>query len=109
MPFNGNYTSSVFVSQDPVAIDSVGADFLINEPSVMDRNGALRNNPNVENHLHEAGLVGSAPSGNVYYNGNGEKVTNLGVHEHWNNAAEKKLCFGHIRNLHDIKHVNVSF
>lgn len=90
MPFNGNYTSSVFVSQDPVAIDSVGADFLINEPSVTDRNGALRNNPNVENYLHEAGLVGSAPSGTVYYNGNGEKVTNLGVHEHWNNAAEKK-------------------
>lgn len=86
-----------------------GADFLINEPSVTNRNGALRNNPNVENHLHEAGLVGSAPSGNVYYNGNGEKVTNLGVHEHWNNAAEKKLCFGHIRNLHDIMHVNVSF
>ena len=28
-PFNGDYTSSVFFSQDPVAIDSVGADFLI--------------------------------------------------------------------------------
>lgn len=88
-PFNGNYTSSVFVSQDPVAIDSVGADFLINEPAVTDRNGALRDNPNVENYLHEAGLVGDAPSGNVYQNGNGEIVTNLGVHEHWNNSAEK--------------------
>lgn len=88
-PFNGNYTSSVFVSQDPVAIDSVGADFLINEPAVTDRNGALRNNPNVENYLHEAGLVGNAPSGSVYCNGNGEDVTNLGVHEHWNNSVEK--------------------
>lgn len=82
-------TSSVFVSQDPVAIDSVGADFLINEPAVTDRNGALKNNPNVENYLHEAGLVGNAPSGNVYQNGNGENVTNLGVHEHWNNSVEK--------------------
>lgn len=88
-PFNGNYTSSVFVSQDPVAIDSVGADFLINEPVVTDRNGALKDNPNVENYLHEAGLVGDAPSGNVYQNGNGEIVTNLGVHEHWNNSVEK--------------------
>lgn len=88
-PFNGNYTSSVFVSQDPVAIDSVGADFLINEPAVTERNGALRDNPNVENYLHESGLVANAPSGNVYRNGNGETVTNLGVHEHWNNSVEK--------------------
>ncbi len=82
-------TSSVFVSQDPVAIDSVGADFLMNEPVVADRNGALKDNSNVENYLHEAGLVRDAPSGNVYQNGNGEIVTNLGVHEHWNNSAEK--------------------
>lgn len=89
-PFHGNYTSSVLVSQDPVAIDSVGADFLISEPAVTDNNGVLKDNPNVENYLHEAGLVRNAPSGNVYYNGNGKKVTNLGVHEHWNNVAEKK-------------------
>lgn len=88
-PFDGNYTSSVFVSQDPVAIDSVGADFLINEPAVTDRNGALRDNPNVENYLHEAGLVGDAPSGNMYQNGDGKTVVNLGVHEHWNNSVEK--------------------
>ena len=25
----------------------------------------------------------------VYQNGNGEPVTNLGVHEHWNNAEER--------------------
>lgn len=88
-PFDGNYTSSVFVSQDPVAIDSVGADFLINEPAVTEHNGALRDNPNVENYLHEAALIQNAPSGNVYYNGNGETVENLGVHEHWNNSTEK--------------------
>lgn len=89
-PFDGNYTSSVFVSQDPVAIDSVGADFLINEPAVTEHNGALRDNPNVENYLHEAGMIHDAPSGTVYNNGNGEKAGNLGVHEHWNNSAEKK-------------------
>lgn len=87
--FDGNYTSSILVSQDPVAVDSVGADFLMNEPAVTERNGALKNNPNVENYLHEAGLVSNAPSGNVYYNGNGKAVKNLGVHEHWNNSDEK--------------------
>lgn len=88
-PFDGNYTSSVFVSQDPVAIDSVGADFLINEPAVTEHNGALKDNPNMENYLHEAGLIPNAPSGNAYYNGNGETAENPGVHEHWNNATEK--------------------
>ena len=89
-PFNGDYTSSLFFSQDPVAIDSVGADFLINEPTVTSRNSALRDNPNVENYLHEAGLVANAPSGTIYYNGNGERITNLGVHEHWNNPTDKQ-------------------
>lgn len=88
-PFNGDYTSSVFVSQDPVAIDSVGADFLINEPTVTSNNSVLRDNPNVENYLHEAGLVGNPPSGTVYMNGHGNKVENLGVHEHWNNSVDK--------------------
>ena len=89
-PFNGDFTSSVFVSQDPVAIDSVGADFLINEPTVTSNNSALRNNPTVENYLHEAGLVGNAPSGTVYTDGNGNTMKNLGVHEHWNNSVDKQ-------------------
>lgn len=88
-PFGGDYTSSIFVSQDPVAIDSVGADFLANEPAITERNGTMAHNPAVENYLHEAGLVADAPSGTVYQNGNGEPVTNLGVHEHWNNAEER--------------------
>ena len=89
-PFNGDYTSSLFLSQDGVAIDSVGADFLMNEPTVTSRNSALRENPNVENYLHEAGLVADAPSGTAYYNGNGRRVANLGVHEHWNNPTDKQ-------------------
>ena len=88
-PFNGGYTSSIFVSQDPVAIDSVGADFLMNEPTVTENNGALRGDPTVENYLHEAGLVGNAPSGTIYTDSQGHTVTNLGVHEHWCNSTEK--------------------
>ena len=81
-PFNGYYTASVFTSQDPVAIDSVGADFLMNEPAVTSRNGSLRDNSTVENYLHEAGLIGQTPSGTIYTDSQGHTVTNLGVHEH---------------------------
>lgn len=88
-PFDGDYTSSIFVSQDPVAIDSVGADFLMNEPTVAAYNSAA-DDPDVENYLHEAGQVANPPSGTVYQNGQGERVSNLGVHEHWNNAEEKQ-------------------
>ncbi len=87
-PFNGDYTSSIFVSQDPVAIDSVGADFLNNEPTVTLNNRSAADITN-ENYLHEAGLVGNAPSGTIYTDGNGHIVTNLGVHEHWNNSEQK--------------------
>ncbi|WP_206429521.1 DUF362 domain-containing protein [Clostridium transplantifaecale] len=89
-PFENGYTSSVLFSQDAVALDSVGADFLINEPTVTGRNAALRDNPNVENYLHEAGLIANAPSGTTYYDGNGKPVRNLGVHEHWNNSIDKQ-------------------
>lgn len=89
-PFNGSYTASLFFSQDPVAIDAVGADFLMNEPTIQRYNSVIRNNPNVENYLHEAGGVAHAPSGTVYKDGNGNVVTNLGVHEHWNNSKDKQ-------------------
>lgn len=88
-PFDGAFTASVFVSQDPVAIDSVGADFLSNEPTVTQYNRAAAS-ANNENYLHESGLVGSAPSGTAYTDSRGRVVTNLGVHEHWNNSTEKK-------------------
>lgn len=88
IPFDNDYTSSIFVSQDPVAIDSVGADFLNNEPVVTSNNHSAEDITN-ENYLHEAGLVSNAPSGTDYTDGNGHAVANLGVHEHWNNSSEK--------------------
>lgn len=87
-PFNGNYTSSIFVSQDPVAIDSVGADFLTNEPTIIENNYAAKDISS-ENYLHEAGPVANAPSSTVYTDNQGNNVLNLGVHEHWNNSLEK--------------------
>lgn len=88
-PFNGHFSSSLFFSQDPVAIDSVGADFLVNEPVMLENNSTLRRNRGMENYLHEAALIASPPSGTAYSDGQGHTVSNLGVHEHWNNAEEK--------------------
>ncbi len=87
-PFNDSCTSSIFLSQDPVAIDSVGADFLNNEPIVTSSNRSAADITN-ENYLHEAGLVRNAPSGTSYTDGNNHVITNLGVHEHWNNSEQK--------------------
>lgn len=96
-PFNGDYTSSIFVSQDPVAIDSVGADFLANEPVIRSLHSGA------EGYLHEAALVANAPSGTAYQNGNGQPMANLGVHEHWNNSTEKQYS----RNLGDAEGIEL--
>jgi len=87
--FGDDWCSSLFASQDPVAIDSVGLDFLRQEdginPSITDVTG------NPENYLHEMALADNAPSGTVYDpEGDGTPLASLGVHEHWNNPVEKK-------------------
>jgi len=86
-PFNGDWTSSVFASQDPVAIDSVAFDFLWTEWSDYPRRSG------VDDYLHEAALADSPPSGTFYdpdHSGNVKRLPSLGVHEHWNNSQEKK-------------------
>jgi hypothetical protein len=85
-PFNGNWTSSVFASQDGVAIDSVALDFLRSEPTLKTIvTGA------VDNYLHEMAMAHQAPSKTVYDPAKtGKPLASLGVHEHWNNATERK-------------------
>jgi hypothetical protein len=86
-PFNGNWTSSLLASQDPVAIDSVGFDFLWTEWTDYPRR------PGTDDYLHEAALAGDPPSGTFYDPHHAtptQKLASLGVHEHWNNAKEKK-------------------
>jgi len=84
--FGNDWCKSIFTSQDGVALESVALDFLRNEPVCDDRvRGA------VDNYLHEAALADSPPSG-VFYDpeGDGTRLESLGVHEHWNNAADKQ-------------------
>ena len=86
-PFNGDWASSLFASQDPVAIDSVGFDFLWNEYQDFPRKGGA------DDYLHEAALANDPPSGVFYDSDHASKtkrLPSLGVHEHWNNAQEKK-------------------
>ncbi len=82
-PFNGGLSSSLFVSQDGVAIDSVLVDFLRSEGDVEEGS--------VDNYLHEAALANNPPSGTIYDPENdGILLESLGVHEHWNNSTDKQ-------------------
>jgi uncharacterized protein (DUF362 family) len=86
-PFNGQWPCSVLASEDPVAIDSVGFDFLWTEYADFPRQGG------VDDFLHEAALANDPPSG-TFYDPNHptptKRLPSLGVHEHWNNPQEKK-------------------
>jgi len=85
-PFNGDWTSSLLASQDPVAIDSVGFDFLYAEYDRARASG-------VDDYLHEAALANNPPSKTFYdpdHAGDVKRLPSLGVHEHWNNPQEKK-------------------
>jgi hypothetical protein len=84
-PFDDHWTASVFASLDPVAIESVGVDFFAAEKTAVKMFGA------VDNYLHEAALAHRAPSKTRYApDGDGKKLTSLGVHEHWNNPEKKQ-------------------
>ncbi|MBN1783160.1 DUF362 domain-containing protein [bacterium] len=84
-PFNGHWTASLFASQDGVALESVCLDLMRNEPAMTRVYG------NVDNYLHEAALADQPPSGTFYDpEGDGTGLASLGVHEHWNNAADRQ-------------------
>jgi uncharacterized protein (DUF362 family) len=84
-PFNNRWSSSLFASQDPVATDSVGLDFLNSE---FGSQGFMNKS---DNYLHEAALANSPPSGTFYKpNGDGVRLSSLGVHEHWNDAGHRQ-------------------
>jgi uncharacterized protein (DUF362 family) len=84
-PFNGQWPASLFASQDAVALDSVSLDFLRSEwPNLKDLSGS-------DNYMREAALADAPPSKAVYDpEGDGTRLSSLGVHEHWNNSVDKK-------------------
>ncbi|MEE8308484.1 MAG: DUF362 domain-containing protein, partial [Gammaproteobacteria bacterium] len=87
--FNNDWCSSIFASQDPVAIDSVGLDFLRYEDSLNSSINDVTGNP--DNYLHEMALADKPPSGTNYDPENdGTHLSSLGVHEHWNSDQDKQ-------------------
>ncbi len=85
--FDGDWASSLFASQDPVAIDSVALDFLQAEWS------DVPHMPGTEDYLHEAALANDPPSHTFYdpdHATNTKRLPSLGVHEHWNNPQARQ-------------------
>ena len=97
-PFNNDWSNSLFISLDQVALESVCYDFLRTEWNGTNIhnaiNNACENNPNwngVDDYLHQAADPANWPTGIVYDPDNsGKPLTSLGVHEHWNNAVDKQ-------------------
>lgn len=97
-PFNNDWSSSLFMSLDQVALESVCFDFLRTEWNGINSHNALNNraekNPNirgVDDYLHQAADQKNWPDGIVYDpDGSGKALPSLGVHEHWNNPVDKQ-------------------
>ncbi len=76
-PFNHNWPASIFLSQDPVALDSVGWD-LCNHAFAKERAVEMVNS---DNYLHGAALGDKPPYG---------FPASLGVHEHWDSPLSRR-------------------
>ena len=97
-PFNGDWASSIFLSQDQVAIESVCFDFLRTEYDGDTPETSRPNWSGVDDYMHQAADSANWPDGIIYDpDGNGNPIPSLGVHEHWNNEQDKKYS----RNLGD--------
>jgi hypothetical protein len=98
-PFNNDYPSSIFMSQDPVAIESVGYDFLLTEYAAKSASQKYPYMLGADDYLLQAADPANWPD-NVEYDpeGDGTLLKSLGVYEHWNNATDmqysRNLGFG---------------
>ncbi|MBI5541688.1 MAG: DUF362 domain-containing protein [Bacteroidia bacterium] len=91
LPFQNDWCSSIFMSLDPVAIESVCHDFLrteYNGPTIAE------SRPNwfgVDDYLHQASDSSLWPDNITYDPDNdGVLIPSLGVHEHWNDSLLKQ-------------------
>ncbi len=91
---NPEWPASLLVSQDAVAIDSVGLDILYsqtknnNDPKNENRPRILIRE-NADDYLREMAQPDKAPSGTVYKQ-NGKVIASLGVFEHWDSDATRQ-------------------
>jgi hypothetical protein len=89
-PFNGDWTNSIFMSLDQVALESVCYDFLRTEFNGVNQPEAYPNWVGVDDYLHQAADKTNWPAG-ITYNPDGKgELKSLGIHEHWNDAVNKQ-------------------
>ena len=97
-PFNNDWSNSIFMSQDQVALESVCYDFLRTEwygtykhSPANSRFESMVNANGVDDYLHQAADPSNWPEGIIYDpDRSGSALASLGTHEHWNNAAKKQ-------------------
>lgn len=117
-PFNNDYPSSLFVSMDPVAIESVCYDFLLEEYKNKEEDIQFPYIDGADDYILQAADPANWPA-DIEYDpeGDGTVLTSLGTHEHWNNAVDKKYSRNlgtgngielYTEKLSSIKHSGVS-
>jgi hypothetical protein len=90
-PFNNDWTSSLFVSQDQVAIESVCLDFLRSAFTSGSAYGPYPQMKGVDDYILQAADSSFWPSDIRYDPENdGTQIGSLGVCEHWNNEISKQ-------------------
>ncbi len=95
-PISSDWPSSLFLSQDAVAIESVGFDFLYNEYknySSSHNNQLFPTMVGVQDYIHQAADPSNWAAGTKYDPNHADHhspVGSLGVHEHWNDATLKQ-------------------
>jgi hypothetical protein len=88
-PFNNDWPSSIFMSQDPIALESVCIDLLKAEFTSDKHAETYPQMVGVDDHLHQAADSANWPTGIRYDPENdGTVIGSLGVHEHWNNSID---------------------
>jgi hypothetical protein len=90
-PFNNDWASSIFVSQDEVALESVGFDFLKTEFTAGNPYGSYPQYDGTDDYLIQAADSSYWPN-NIQYDPekDGTVIGSQGVHEHWNDAINKQ-------------------
>lgn len=97
-PFNNDWCSSILLSLDPVAVESVCLDILqkefVEEEIVDGQDGPVPDRwtfvqwDGIDDYLHQAADSSNWPEGIAYDPDNsGTPLGSLGVHEHWNDTT----------------------
>lgn len=90
-PFNDDYPSSLFLSQDNLAIESVCFDFLLTEYVNKIEDEKYSWMAGTADYLIQAADPENWAPGVTYDpEGDGSELGSLGVYEHWNNAVDKQ-------------------